>query len=190
MRSDGRPSLYTKKELLDVLIGYQKNHPNEKITYSKLEKETGIRRHIWKYQMEDVINARNSKLLESNIPEQQEFELPSVAEIMKSCGNNPDELENYLIVLTGMVYDLYQYKDSKNTLDAVKNEYDEKIRALELQLGEQKKINANQQDVINKYILSSASQEKRNQQQIKSNIIEFSRDNLNRYDEMFKRLTQ
>ena len=36
MRNDGRPALYTKDELMDILIEYQKNHPNKKITYSDL----------------------------------------------------------------------------------------------------------------------------------------------------------
>ena len=76
MRNDGRPALYTKDELMDILIEYQKNHPNKKITYSDLERETDIKRHIWKYQMKDVIEARNNKQLKSNIPDTTGFQLP------------------------------------------------------------------------------------------------------------------
>ena len=98
MRNDGRPALYTKDELMDILIEYQKNHPNKKITYSDLERETDIKRHIWKYQMKDVIEARNNKQLKSNIPDNTGFQLPSVDEIMKNCDNDMEEIKNYLIV--------------------------------------------------------------------------------------------
>ncbi len=53
MRSEGRPNLYTDEQLLNVLKDYQKNHPNQKIKYVQLEKATGIKVHIWKYQMRD-----------------------------------------------------------------------------------------------------------------------------------------
>lgn len=185
MKSDGRPSLYAKQQLTEILLEYQKNHPNEKIKYSKLEKETGIKVHIWKYQMKDIIEASNHQNEKAVIPEQTGMILPSVDDIIKNCNNNPEELKNYLIVITNMVYDLYQYKEHKNTLENMSNEYDEKIRMLELQLEEQKKINTNQQNLINQYILFSSSKKKREDNGIKNNIIEFNRDNFKQYDNMF-----
>lgn len=188
MRNDGRPALYTKDELMDILIEYQKNHPNKKITYSDLERETDIKRHIWKYQMKDVIEARNNKQLKSNIPDNTGFQLPSVDEIMKNCDNDMEEIKNYLIVFTDMIYDLYRYKENKNTIDSIKCEYEEKIHFLELQIEQLEKIIDNQQDVLNRYILSSASKEKREQEGIKDNIIQLDAESLKRYDEMFEAL--
>ncbi len=46
----------------------------------------------------------------------------------------------------------------------------------------------NQQDVINRYILSSASKQKREKEGIKENIIQLDADSLKRYDEMFEAL--
>ena len=51
-----------------------------------------------------------------------------------------------------------------------------------------KKMLDNQQDVINRYILSAASKQKREQERIKENIIQLDADSLKRYDEMFEAL--
>ena len=49
---------------------------------------------------------------------------------------------------------------------------------------------ASQQDVINRYILSAASKQKREQERIKENIIQLDADSLKRYDEMFEALME
>jgi len=53
---------------------------------------------------------------------------------------------------------------------------------------ELRKLLNNQQDVLNRYILSSASKQKREQQGIKDNIIQLDTESLKRYDEMFEEL--
>lgn len=81
MRSEGRPNLYTDEQLLNVLKDYQKSHPNQKIKYVQLEKATGIKVHIWKYQMRDTIEAINKKI------EGQIFlqELVTICRVWKIC---------------------------------------------------------------------------------------------------------
>ena len=57
-----------------------------------------------------------------------------------------------------------------------------------MEIDELKKLLDNQQDVLNRYILSSVSKEKREQEGIKDNIIQLDAESLKRYDEMFEAL--
>lgn len=186
--NDGRPSLYTQDELLKKLMEYQKKYPNQKIKYSKLEKETGVKRHIWQYSMKDTIEAINKKVSGADIPERAGYTLPSVQEMVITIEKDPQMLEICLQTLLDMVRDLLKYKESKKTIDILENDYEEEIKKLNLEIAELKRLLNNQQDIINKFILDSAAKKQRAKQSIKDNIIEFNNVNLEQYNEMFKEL--
>ena len=100
MRTDGRPALYTNEQLLNALKDYQKNHPNQKIKYTQLEKATGIKVHIWKYQMRDTIEAINKKIAGANIPARTGYNLPSVEDMLINIENEPAMQKYYLQTLS------------------------------------------------------------------------------------------
>lgn len=186
--NDGRPSIYSKEELLRILMEYQKSHPNEKIKYSRLEKETNIKRHIWQYQMKDTIEAVNKRLAGADIPERAGYTLPSVQEMMISINKDPQMLKICLQTLLDMVKDLIKYKESKKTISILENDYQEEIEKLNLEIAELKRELDNQQDIINKYILDSAARKQRERQNIKENVIEFKAENMETYEKMFNEL--
>lgn len=188
MRTDGRPALYTNEQLLNVLKDYQKNHPNQKIKYAQLEKATGIKVHIWKYQMRDTIEAINKKIAGANIPARIGYNLPSVEDMLIDIENEPAMQKYYLQTLLDMVNNLYQYKEANKSIDILNADHKEEVDTLKMENEELKKLLDNQQDVINRYILSSASKQKREQEGIKENIIQLDAESLKRYDEMFEAL--
>ncbi len=47
----GRPAGYTKEQLLEILLQYTKEHPDQTIRLFELEAATGIKRHVWTYNM-------------------------------------------------------------------------------------------------------------------------------------------
>ena len=188
MKSNGRPPKYSDDELLEALKQYQIKYPNKKLSYGSLEKETGIAKHIWMYRMKDIIESRNKKISGGLVPKVEGYDLPSVEDILKRCNGDMQQISYYLETLIDMVNTFYAYKDSKNTIDELKYGYENKIKELELRVKEFQKIIDNQQNVINKYIIDSASKEKRMQESIKDNIIQFSPKNLDNYDKMFEEL--
>ena len=188
MRSEGRPNLYTDEQLLNVLKDYQKNHPNQKIKYVQLEKATCIKVHIWKYQMRDTIEAINKKIAGANIPARIGYNLPSVEDMLINIENEPAMLKYYLQTLLDMVNNLYQYKEANKSIDMLNEDHKEEVDVLKMEIDELKKLLDNQQDVLNRYILSSASKQKREQEGIKDNIIQLDAESLKRYDEMFESL--
>ncbi len=188
MRTEGRPALYTNEQLLNVLKDYQKNHPNQKIKYAQLEKVTSIKVHIWKYQMRDTIEAINKKIAGANIPERTGYNLPSVEDMLINIESEPSMQKYYLQTLLDMVNNLYQYKEVNKSIDILKADHRKEVDALKMENDELRKLLDNQQDVLNRYILSSASKQKREQQGIKDNIIQLDTESLKRYDEMFEAL--
>lgn len=186
--NDGRPNLYSKDELLKKLMEYQKKYPNEKIKYSKLEKETQIKRHIWQYSMKDTIEAINKKISGADIPEREGYSLPSVHEMVITIEKDPKMLEICLQTLLDMVEDLIKYKESKKTIDILESDHEEEIKKLNLEIAELKRLLNNQQDIINKFILDSAAKKQREKQGIKDNIIQFNNVNLEQYNQMFEEL--
>lgn len=188
MRTEGRPALYTNEQLLNALKDYQKEHPNQKIKYAQLEKTTGIKVHIWKYQMRDTIEAINKKIAGANIPERTGYNLPSVEDMLINIESEPSMQKYYLQTLLDMVNNLYQYKEANKSIDILKADHKEEVDTLKMENKELRKLLDNQQDVLNRYILSSASKQKREQQGIKDNIIQLDASSLKRYDEMFEAL--
>lgn len=188
MRTQGRPNLYTTEQLLSCLREYQRNHPKRKIKYAQLEKETGIKEHIWKYQMKDTIEAINKKIVKSDMPEVTGYNLPSVEDMLKNIERNPDMQVYYLQTLLDMVDSLYQYKEAKKTIDSLKADYETAIDSIKAENAELKERLQSQQDILNRYILDSESKQKREQQNIKDNILCLSPENLKKYDEMFEAL--
>ena len=102
--------------------------------------------------------------------------------------NEPAMQKYYLQTLSDMVNNLYQYKEASKSIDILNADHKEEVDILKIENEELKKILDNQQDVINRYILSSASKQKREQEGIKENIIQLDADSLKRYDEMFEAL--
>lgn len=188
MRTQGRPNLYTNEILLETLKEYQRKYPKQKIKYSQLEKETGIKEHIWKYQMKDIIEAINKKIAKADIPQITGYNLPSVEDMLKNIEQNPNMQRYYLQTLLDMVNSLYQYKEAKKTIDDLKAEHKIAMNSINAENDELKKLLQEQQDILNKYIIDSESKPKREQQNIKDNVIKLSSENLKKYDEMFEML--
>lgn len=97
-------------------------------------------------------------------------------------------LKYYLQTLLDMVNNLYQYKEANKSIDILNEDYKEEVDTWKMKIDELKKLLKNQQDVLNRYILSSDSEQKKEQEGIKDNIIQLDAESLKRYDEMFEAL--
>ena len=102
--------------------------------------------------------------------------------------NEPAMLKYYLQTLLDMVNNLYQYKEANKSIDILNEDYKEEVDTWKMKIDELKKLLKNQQDVLNRYILSSDSEQKKEQEGIKDNIIQLDAESLKRYDEMFEAL--
>lgn len=188
MKNDGRPVIYTNEELLLELKKFREKHPNQKIKMSDLDRETGIPAHIWKYRLRDYIREINQQTNEENIPKSNNFSLPSAHDMAINCMNNPDLMESNFEMLLDIINTLQSYKDAATTIQNIRNEYENKIHQLEVEKKELEKRIDNLNLITNKYILDSASLQKRKQQGIKNNVIQFNPNNMEQFVNMFNEL--
>ena len=78
-RGGGRPLKQTDEELRDILAKYALSHKG-RITYLKLEKETGIKRHVWSRRMSEEIRSLNNRELTLDGKHFEQIELPNIAD--------------------------------------------------------------------------------------------------------------
>ena len=183
----GRPMKYSKEELLSILEDYKKKHPKEKIKLSKLEKETGIKRHIWRDNMKENIDCFNEVINEEHIPKTTSLYLPSVDDMMKSY-DNPNQIRKLLQNQQDIILELYKYKNQDSIIEDLKKVHMLENKHNELLIEDLTKKIQSQQDIINNYILYSTDKDKRDEEGIKENMIYLTEDMLKKYDAMFDEL--
>lgn len=190
MKNDGRPQKYTDEELLLELKKYREKHPNTKIKLVDLERETGIPVHIWKYRLNAYIKEINNNTTEEMTPKTEGFCLPSAHDMLINCMDNPDLIEQNFEMLLDIIHTLQCYKDASATIENIKTNYENKIQQLECEKKDLMNQNTKLNDTMNRYILDSASLNKRKQLGIKDNIIKFNPDNMQQFQDMFNELLE
>jgi len=126
----GRPQSITDDELRKVLLEYASKSPG-KISYLGLEKETGIKRHIWARRMKDEIRAINNKTLNIDASKFIQIPLPNVIDMIEKYFGNKDKLIEAFLVYNDYIQALWEkalkYEKGKET----EIELRQKIKELE-----------------------------------------------------------
>lgn len=106
VRGKGRPDKYTDDYLKTELSKYTLKHKGT-ITFSGLEKATGIKRHVWSRRMNKEINILNNKTLSVNGSNFEKVELPNIKEIIDKHFNNKKSLVKALISYNDFIQNLW-----------------------------------------------------------------------------------
>ena len=94
-KNSGRPLKQTDEELRQILTKYALNNKGQ-ITYLKLEKETGIKRHVWSRRMSKEIKSLNNRELSVDGTSFEQIELPNIADTVDKHWGNKDDLVSAL----------------------------------------------------------------------------------------------
>lgn len=188
MKKDGRPQIYSDEYLLKQLQDYKKAHPGQKIRLIDLERATNIPTHIWKYRMKEYIQELNLQEQANKIPDGRGIVLPSAHDMCLKCGDNAQMIEDTFEMLLNLINTLQSYKEAASTINEIKNEYEKKIAQLELENKEKDNTIQSMNDIINHYILSSASEKKRLEHDIKENLLVLDVDHMEQFNRIFQDL--
>lgn len=183
----GRPADYTREDLLNMLLKYAEKHPNQTVRLFELEAETGIKRHIWSYNVKDEIDKINKEVQRVKIAKTG-IDLPSVEQILLSCKNNEKMLRVQIQTLIDLVQDMSKYQDAAKAIKVMKTDYENKIAELECSIKEKDKKIDELYTQINKLIIDSENPNRCREQGIKSNLIEFNNENREKFKERAKKL--
>ncbi|ASJ54545.1 hypothetical protein BP422_13840 [Brevibacillus formosus] len=172
--SRGRPQAYTDQQLKEILLLFVSKNKG-KVSYLALEKETGIKRHVWARRLGKEIQ----KLNEPKISIQSvgdHLPLPNVEELIEHYGQNKTGLIRALGHLNEVVQDFYyqvtQYRKDeekyKQQLELL-TEKDKEIDELKSQVQHYKQL-------YEQAFVQSAYPSLREENQIKSNLISLTKD--------------
>ena len=183
----GRPSNYTHKQLLEILLQYVKEHPDEKLKLSELEAATGIKRHVWNYNMKEEIDKINREMEKVNVA-RTGIMLPSVEDILISCKGDEEKLAIQIQTLIDMVQDMSKYKDTAKAVKVMQKDYENKIEELECIIKEKEEKISELFDQINRLAIDSENPNTRKEKGIQKNIIEFTPNNLEEFKSRAEKL--
>ena len=125
----GRPADYTKEQLLEILLQYTKEHPDQTIRLFELEAATGIKRYVWTYNMKDEIDKINKEVQKVDVA-RTGISLPSAEQILTSCKGDKEKLAMQLQTLIEMVQDMSRYQDAAKTVKVMQKDYENKLDEL------------------------------------------------------------
>ena len=175
----GRKPKYTNEFLIKTLNTYFEKNPFDKIKLSKLERETGIPRHIWRDNkvIQELIHSLNNT---SCIPARSErkFELPSADEIVsKHYGNKARLIENVQGLLD-LVSDMYTDALKGADFKELEKNYQRQITEFNEVIVQKERIIDSLNREIDSLYLDSENPIKRKEKGLKTNLIEINAENI------------
>lgn len=164
----GRPQNISDEALRKVLVEYSSRYLG-KVTYLGLERETGIKRHVWSRRMSQEIKNLNEPLI-SNTDDDNKLPLPNIESIVEQHFESKKKLIQALSHINDVIQSLYD----QNLILKKKNENLES--KLEQQTDKNKKLN----QTIREYeeiIVGSTYGVVRKDKKIKKNLVSIETEN-------------
>lgn len=183
----GRPAGYTKEQLLEILLQYTKEHHDQTIRLFELEAATGIKRHVWTYNMKEEIDRINREIQKVETA-RTGISLPSAEQILTSCKGNEEKLAVQIQTLIEMVQDMSRYQDAAKTVKVMQKDYENKLEELNCIIKEKDQKIEELFTQINRLAIDSENPNTRKEKGIKSNIIEFTPQNMNEFKSRAEKL--
>ena len=183
----GRPADYTKEKLLEILLQYTKEHPDQTVRLFELEAATGIKRHVWSYNMKDEIDKINKEVQKVDVA-RTGISLPSAEQILTSCKGDEEKLAMQIQTLIEMVQDMSRYQDAAKTVKVMRKDYENKLDELNCIIEEKDKKIEELFTQINRLTIDSENPNIRKEKGIQSNIIEFTPQNMDAFKDRAEKL--
>ena len=183
----GRPADYTKEQLLEMLLQYTKEHPDQTVRLFELEAATGIKRHVWSYNMKDEIDKINKEVQKVDVA-RTGISLPSAEQILTSCKGNEEKLAMQIQTLIDMVQDMSRYQNAAKTVKVMQKDYENKLDELNCIIKEKDKKIQELFTQINRIAIDSENPNTRKEKGIRNNIIEFTPQNMEEFKSRAEKL--
>lgn len=183
----GRPVSYTKEQLLEILLEYTKKNHGKVVRLFELEAATGIKRHVWTYNMKEEIDSYNREL-ESVRNAESGIELPTVEKILTTCKGDEKLLEAQIQTLIDLVVEMSKYEDAAKAGKVMKRDYENKLEELECIIKEKSKKIEKLYEELDKLTMHSENPNLRIKERIESNVIAFMPDSREKFRDRTRNL--
>lgn len=186
---NGRPQIYSDEYLDGQLNEFIKKYPDRQISYPDLEKETGVPKHIWKYRKAEIIRSYNRNRKIKHLESPGRLMLPSADDVMAKYGDRPELLKTYIGRLLELVSKADSYQNEERTIQELEQKYQSQIEELTVRNRQQEKTIRQLNKTLGQMMLDSQYPDRRKEEGIRENVIAFSRDGLEKYQELLKGFT-
>ncbi|WP_454015785.1 hypothetical protein [Bacillus sp. Marseille-Q7846] len=174
-RNSGRPRIFTDQELKELALEVKNRLGHVHLTYSLLEKETGIGRNTWKRRLEKTIAELNKPIYRTiGVNEDDEVYFPNIEQIFEIYKDNTPKIINALHEFETMFIKLYEelhnFKKNEQKIIHIKHiatEKDEQIKKLKLQVEHYKNL-------YDRLTISSSFPHLQEEIGIKDNLLDFN----------------
>ena len=183
----GRSADYTKEQLLEILLQYTKEHPDQTVRLFELEVATGNKRYVWSYNMKEEIDKINRELKKVDVA-RTGISLPSAEQILTSYKGDEEKLAMQIQTLIEMVQDMSRYQDAAKTVKEMQKDYENKLDELNCIIKEQDKKIEELFTQINRLAIDSENPNMRKEKGITNNIIEFTPKNMEEFKSRAEKL--
>ncbi|UKS62300.1 hypothetical protein [Bacillus toyonensis] len=147
-RNSGRPRIFTDQELKELALEVKNRLGHVHLTYSLLEKETGIGRNTWKRRLEKTIAELNKPIYRTiGVNEDDEVYFPNIEQIFEIYKGNTPKIINALHEFETMFIKLYEelhnFKKDEQKVIHIKQivvEKDSQIKKLKVQVEHYKNL--------------------------------------------------
>ncbi|MDO6633364.1 hypothetical protein Q4580_26495 [Bacillus thuringiensis] len=174
-KNSGRPKIFTDQELKELALEVKNRLGHVHLTYSLLEKETGIGRNTWKRRLEKTIAELNKPIYRTiGLSEDDEVYFPNIEQIFEIYKSNTPKIINALHGFETMFIKLYEElhtlkKDEQKVIHIkqIAAEKDLQIKKLKVQVEHYKNL-------YDQLTISSSFPHLQEKTGLKDNLLDFN----------------
>lgn len=183
----GRPANHAKEDLLKALLEYTKANPDQIIKLADLEKATGIKRHVWEYNLRDEIEKINQEAKREETA-RSGISIPSAEQILISCRGDERKLTMQIQALVDIAQDMSRYQDAEKAARAVRRGYENRLEELECIISAKDRQIDELFAQLNMLVADSENPNTRKEKGIKKNVMELTPENMEAFTERAEKL--
>lgn len=162
-------------EMKELALKTKNKYSNKPLTYSLLEKETGIGRNTWKRRLENFIAELNNPIMRSFEGEgNEEIYFPNIESLFEKNSTNQQKIINELYKFEILFQELFKERNllKKELASAEKAiidlaEINEKLKEIQIQMNHYKNL-------YEEIMISSIEPHIRKEHGIKNNLLDFN----------------
>lgn len=161
-------------EMKELALKIKNKHSNKPLTYSLLEKETGIGRNTWKRRLENFIAELNNPIMRSlEGVENEEIYFPNIESLFEKNSTNQQKIINELYKFEILFQEIFKERNllkkelaSAETAIIELAEINEKLKETQIQMNHYKNL-------YEEIMISSIEPHIRKEHGIKNNLLDF-----------------
>lgn len=163
------------QEMKELALKIKNKIKHQQLTYSLLERETGIGRNTWMRRIKDFIDELNTPITHNKgISEGDEVYFPNIEYLFELYGGNKQKIINELHQFELMFQDMWKERNSLRKQIKKLEEFRGKVDEYKNEISKLRQQVAHYKNMYEKLAVSSVEPHLREEYGLKNNVIEFN----------------